>query len=160
MDDLIHEKEFIEAPYNPWKRFYIYFAIGFCTTQLLFWIIRLKNKIISNEDELFVIFLVILFVVLPTSLNLMMVFSKKDVLKISNKTIISGIGLMSSSCCLSITICFAILNYRRFLYDSYNVIIPFAIYATIFLINLAIIIPIINWKKKVKNGRIKQQLPQ
>ena len=89
MDDLLNEEEFVQPqPYNPWKRFLVFYGIAILHMFSFYWMADNLDKNIMNG--IIGISIALLFLLMP----FIMFFHKKKMIYTPNKTIVGGICLL------------------------------------------------------------------
>lgn len=89
MDDLLNEEEFVQPqPYNPWKRFLVFYGIAILHMFSFYWIADNLDKNIMNG--IIGISIALLFLLMP----FIMILHKKKMIYTLKKTIVGGICLL------------------------------------------------------------------
>ncbi|WP_116787466.1 hypothetical protein [Flavobacterium psychrotrophum] len=154
MIDLLNEDEFSPKVYSPnrwFGRFYIGAFIFEITAIVMSRLITLDNNALSISVGIFTGF------ILPLSLSMVMIFTKKEILLDTKKSkIIAGIFILQM-CFLIPWLINMVSNYFQiYLFEGditnfWILLIPITIRTILYGITLAIIMPLINRSRKIKD---------
>lgn len=148
MNDLLNEDEFLPKEYNPKKWFVIFYIASALITAFLY---NIESIFSFGTTDSIQIVIGTTAIVTPIILSMIMILSKRDNrVKLSKKRMISTIGALTGSAYLAVVI--TVLTYN-FIHNktSFELVALsgfLLIYAIIYGITLAIIIPIINRYRK------------
>lgn len=159
MNDLLNEDEFLTKPYNPWKRFCIYYSVAF----LLNLISIASIRFLKPKDALLVFLIIIIFFVVPPSLSGLMMLRKPEVAMLPLKLNITSIAILFLCCYMGI-LSIVLYNNLNFLANIEAFwkfpLILLGIYFVVFAITATLIRYRLKWKQKYKNSRTTTTLPQ
>lgn len=155
MQDLINEDEFLPKEYNPrgwFARYYVIAIVISIIMLILFKLIHLENI------TAIILSAIITGIIIPLSLSLAMVCTKKEILLDTPKSrLVSGIFILQL--CYLTPRLFNLLYTYVMIYFSEGMpevfmplLSPFALLIITYLITLALVIPIVNRARKIKQS--------
>lgn len=144
MEDLLNEKDFLTKPYNPRRRFLLFYIILFVFVIALYAIGK------STTDEGIGMVIVALFFASPVVLSIIMICGKKETLLLPAQTIFFALAGMYVT---HLTLCAALVISAIYKDQSANITFPFmgafvVVYLVLFSITCAIIFGTSYFKKK------------
>ena len=156
MNDLLNEDEFSSKVYNPKRWFNTFYLCGSLLSLSIFAMVRFYRELFNNATATLAIVLTFL---LPLILSLVMVFSKKkNILLLFPKNAAYHIFILFGFCCASVLSLGIAASIRTLSNLSliknilYTILVIAGIYFIIYLITIAIILPILKRSQKLNRS--------
>lgn len=135
MQDLLNEEEFIKKPYNPWKRFMVFYAVAVVHVLLFFFMaLHLELNEVSRLIGIPLLFLI-------PAMPFIMIFSKKANRSLDKRTLMLSVCLLMMVYFLTYLAADVAYNGIYFLFSS-DQLIAMAVCLGYALLSVAFIIPL------------------
>lgn len=154
MNDLLNEDEFLPKEYNPRGWFNRFYIISSILSTVLFFSVRFLRDYFNNVTATVTI---IFSFLIPIIFSMIMVLSKRDnILMLKPKKAAYKVFILFIYCYLSILLLGLVSTFKgRSLHISmltgflYTVVATLVLYALLYLVSIAIIIPILKRAQRI-----------
>ena len=150
MDDLLNEEEFLPKEYNPKRWFLIFYLAGILLTAL----VPSAEYLLGIEiTDLSATLIALALILIPLLLSMVMIFTGKNILLLLKLKKASLKIAILHICCYLTFACFitikTIVDQNYTLNNIYGAVVFLGFYFIIYLITIAIILPILKRSQRI-----------